>query len=1042
MPLHSLKLLLALAGGLLLSSCLPLQLSGSVSEVTVTVTPLRQPELIIEQVTTASLAQTRSNFGTATWDGYSEALQLLLLSNANLDDSLYDETALYLVTASGGLAHDINSDKRFDATTTPVIGQWHAILSGAQLQAGRVSTLTEAIYRSLELELSQLSDTALVAALDAAAQSAVPDLDKSGSVNYTDALRWNRYARNSDYLHALSRVDELSAAIRDGADVATIRNLSQLVLGQDTQPQGPFSISGTITVNSSTRVDSDVNDIFAPYADNSTLEKAQNLINPAILGGYANLPNQGAEGNSFVFGDSEDFFRADLLQGQLLSLVMADDPLVNDLDLFLYAENGDIIDASLGLSEIEQITVPASGTYLIGVSAFAGASNYRLTVGIGEANTQSERLRLSDDFVPGDIIARFREGEGRVDTMSKRVRLTGMRIRGGLQRANLLTLPQDRQGPRGLQQRKLKTLYALKRLRRQQEVESADLNYYVRPAALPNDAFYYQQAWHYEMINLPAAWDRSTGDDVIVAVIDTGILLNHPDLAGKLVAGYDFVDMDSSPADPGDLSGSARSTFHGTHVAGTVGAATNNGGRGVAGVGWNAKVMPLRALAADGGTTYDVLQAVRFAAGLPNDSGQLPARRADVINLSLSGGGFLSSAQSLYSQVASLGSIVVAAAGNDNSDQPSYPAAYSNVISVSAVNINKARARYSNYGTTIDVAAPGGDAFTPDINGDGIADLILSTGGDDSVAPIRASYELLQGTSMASPHVAGVAALMKAVHPGLDAAGFANVLAQGLITDDLGAPGRDNSFGYGLINANKAVLVAESLATGGSIVESPSLSSSAAAFNFGDSARSLPLTLSNGGTGDLTITSIVAADTWLSVTPVAIDGSGLGSYAVEVDRSQLPIGSHSSSIAVSSSAGSLGIQVILQKPDPNASSGGDAGLHYILLINAVDGSTEQELVVAAVDGQYHYEFTDVPAGVYQIFAGSDADNDFFICDAGEACGAWPVLDSQPASIDLRENRSGLDFSTTFITGIISGASVQSTAPSQHHRSRYQARENR
>jgi len=268
------------------------------------------------------------------------------------------------------------------------------------------------------------------------------------------------------------------------------------------------------------------------------------------------------------------------------------------------------------------------------------------------------------------------------------------------------------------------------------------------------------------------------------------------------------------------------------------------------------------------------------------------------------------------------------------------------------------------------------------------------------------------------------------------------VLAQGLITDDLGAPGRDNSFGNGLINANKAVLVAESLATGSSIVEAPSLSSSATAFNFGDSAESLPLTLSNGGTGDLTVTSIVAADTWLSVTPVAIDGNGLGSYAVEVDRSQLPIGSHSSSIAVSSSSGSLSIQVILQKPDPNASSGGDAGLHYILLINAVDGSTEQELVVAAVDGQYHYEFTDVPPGVYQIFAGSDADNDFFICDAGEACGAWPVLDSQPASIDLRENRSGLDFSTTFITGIISGASVQSTAPSQHHRSRYQARENR
>jgi serine protease len=445
----------------------------------------------------------------------------------------------------------------------------------------------------------------------------------------------------------------------------------------------------------------------------------------------------------------------------------------------------------------------------------------------------------------------------------------------------------------------------------------------------------------------------------------------------------------------------------------------------------------MRALGAGGsGTSYDVLQAVRFAAGLANDSGTLPARAADVINLSLSGGGYSSTAQSLYTEVAARNIIVVAAAGNESSGTFGYPASYNHVISVSAVNINRQRAFYSNFGSRIDVAAPGGDGGTRDVNGDGVADLILSTSGDDSVFPVRMTYSLLQGTSMAAPHVAGVVALMKSIYPQLNADTFENLLVQGLLTDDLGSPGRDNIFGFGLINANKSVLTAQSLASGEGIGDAPSIATSASALNFGTLAVELPLTINNGGTGELLINSITASDPWLLISALEIDSAGLGSYRITIDREQLPVGSHLSSIVISSNAGDALIQVILQQPDPDTLATGNAGLHYILLVNADNGAVEQQQIADAVSGEYLYRFTAVPAGNYQIIAGSDADNDFFICDAGEACGAWPVLDNQPAIIQLRQNLNGIDFTSTFNTGIISSSVDDNKRPGLR-RSSYQ-----
>jgi serine protease len=1024
----------ALASTLILSSCLHLQLGGGIASATLTVTPLRDPTQILQQVESPSQQDLLEAFPEGNWDQAGDALKLLLLGNVALNESLFSDDELYLVTAAGGIDYDANGNREIDAMPVVVGGQWHAILSGEQLTKGQVTALTEVVYRSLELDLEALNDALVIAAMDAAAERLVPDLDQSGDVDYQDVLVWNRQYSATSLLASLAQVDELIGAVSDAASAATLRELSLDILGQPAVEGSLFEISGQVSVTSSTRVDGDVNDVQANFHSNDSIDNAQKIINPVVLGGYVNQAGAGEPGASFSNGDTVDFFRADLLAGQRITLVMADAPAVNDIDLYLYDTLGNLIDASLGLSELEQLTVPVDGTYAIAVEAFSGASNYRLALGLGDlapataANT--EQLRLSDDFVPGEIIARFHPRHSAVNTMEKRARFTGMRARGGLRRANLLRLPPQHSTGNARQLRKLRTLLALKKMRRQQEVSSADLNFYVRASAIPNDTYYYQQSWHYEMINLPAAWNLSQGDEVVVAVVDTGVLLDHPDLEGQLIAGYDFISstsiavdgdgIDDDPNDPGDSTGPTRSSFHGTHVAGTIAASSNNV-RGVSGIAWNARIMPLRALGAGGGTTYDVLQAVRYAAGLSNDSGRLPQQSADIINLSLSGGGFSASAQALYSEVAARGVIVVAAAGNENSSAFAYPASYNDVISVSAVNIRRERASYSNFGSRIDVAAPGGDGLTRDVNGDGIADLILSTSGDDSESAVRNTYQLLQGTSMAAPHVAGVIALMKAVDPALDSTSLRNALQQGLLTEDLGSAGRDNIYGHGLINANKAVLAAQAMASGEDIRDLPALSVSVAALNYGTLATRLPLVISNGGTGLLQVDAVDSADSWLTIEPAEVDGNGLGSYFVNLDRSQLAIGSYRSSITVSSNAGTTTLQVILQQADPSIADSGDAGLLYILLVNAKNGEVEGEASAYPQAGKYLYSFREVPAGDYQIYAGADADNDFFICDAGEACGAWPVLHSQPAIIQLRQDLSGMNFSATFNTGIISAS---------------------
>ena len=375
------------------------------------------------------------------------------------------------------------------------------------------------------------------------------------------------------------------------------------------------------------------------------------------------------------------------------------------------------------------------------------------------------------------------------------------------------------------------------RLKRRGDIQAATYNYPLYALDTPDDPDFAKQ-WGLNNIgqadgqpdadiDAPEAWDIYTGtDNITIAVIDTGVDLDHPDLKDNLIAGFDFVNDDLLPDDDNG---------HGSHVAG-IAAAVGDNGQGITGISWRAKIMPLKILnAAGGGTTFDLAQAINYAT----------TNGANIINMSLGGNCFDDwlAVEEAVAEAVSAGVLLIASSGNRNDSVILCPAQLEGVMTVGATDSLDERwavnaFQGSNYGREMDVAAPGKDIYSTVIDG---------------------GYAVKTGTSMATPHVAGLAALIWSYAPTLNQVEVGDIIRT--TSDDLGQAGWDDYFGYGRINAWRAVEIVS--------LQAPALT----IINFDEKTLTATrtLTITTANTAGITWSAQISpAVTWLrSLSPLS-----------------------------------------------------------------------------------------------------------------------------------------------------------------------------
>lgn len=807
---------------------------------------------------------------------------------------------------------------------------------------------------------------------------------------------------------------------------------------------GSADIQGTISIASGSRVDSD-------YADPGGTSSGGELSLPATVGGYLSSTSGAySNGNSYP-ADASDTYSVNLQDGDsylLQCFPSVSGVKVDDLDVSLELTGGTTItDTACGSGG----TVGSSPVTQVQVSTTSGGPfRYVLTLtpqgSLSSMNVPwpEPELRVNEAVMSGPAaMASTMSSSGlRASSVIESMRSIGpglwhLKRDGGV---SSLAFASSTAGtdPRA------ETIEWIETMREEFGLD-VEPNYLFRTSAPPdssNDGYFNNVTvrgpdnWNLTHINADTAWARAgdpSGSGVGVAVLDTGLVSTnlsgygfwHDDLASNVIGDsrlLDFVssayDVDANagrdidPATPLTPGNEVNTSFHGTHVAGIIAAADNT--VGTIGVAYESTILPYRVLGVDPvtgedgvGSVADLIDAIADAAGRPDD--------VDVINLSLGGLPPLDAVQTVIDQAYSNQILVVAAAGNNGDASAVYPAANRRVVGVGTTNRNRNLASYSNYGVSVDLVAPGGDV------GDGIVNAYGDVDGSNNIS---SGYAYLAGTSMAAPHVSGVFALMK----GLDPTGFtadkfrAQLIAGNLTNTDAG---NLNNYdfalhGEGLLDADKALAAVGSFPTVVSAwprvqeISSTGSESEVLLEVLKDESASVPEVTGAG----------VSHPSQFTVT----DGDGnsievgdplTGSVKIRVDAAQVPSDRPLSGNVVipytneSASPRDLVIPIYVQAQDPVSQR--DAGRHYVLLLDVTDfdSAKSRQVVARYGNGRYQYAFDDVAPGDYILVAGTDLDNNGFICENGEACAEYPRTGFRGVITVRSGEAQRLDMTTSF-----------------------------
>lgn len=669
------------------------------------------------------------------------------------------------------------------------------------------------------------------------------------------------------------------------------------------------------------------------------------------------------------------------------------------------------------------------------------------TVGFAPTTTSAQLARSESNVVPGRVIVRFKAGVGAQGITALALGSTTLnRVRPlALERAALYQVSGlDAAGTERLAQQ----------LATRPDVDYAEPDRAVRAFRDATDPRFSLQ-WNVQApatvaggANFTGAWDRTTGNaDTVVAVLDTGILFragnsgaSHPDLdPARMLPGYDFISnvnctvglacsndgdgRDADPYDPGgdedNGNGTFSSSYHGTFVAGIVGAATNNT-VGVAGTNWNAKLLPVRILGRNGGTTSDILDALLWSAGVSTPGQPHNPNPADVINLSLGGSGSCSTSLQNAINQALAGPrkpVIVVAAGNEGVNAATtFPANCAGVITVGATDLSAKRTSYSNYGSLLSLMAPGGDprqAYGGQSAGGGVLGLSKNDANG------QFGYLFGAGTSFSAPQVAGAAALMRGVNPDLSADEVRDILkstARPLSAGDCGRSSGSDC-GAGLLDAAAALAEAPSpspsfaLSAAGTLTVAPGASATVDLF----------ITRSGGfvGSVDLSATGGLAGATY-GFSPDPAEG------ASSTLRVTVPAGAASGTypITVRGVSGDLSKTVTVNLTVRTGSAASVADTYVFAFYIDANGDVNSDLsdydILSANAASAAFQVSDLSPGQYEVIAWKDRNGD----DRPDSDDYYGVYSANGTDVTLvRPPTSGLNVQLEASAGIAARAAA-------------------